>query len=435
MRSRLHAALLATVVSLGTLLLPSAPAAQAQPTTVSVPGSFGSEVGCAGDWDPGCSQVQLVRGTDDDVWSTVLWLPEGSYEYKAALNGTWDVNYGLHAVQGGDVIPLTVPPGGASVKLYYDDTTHWVTDSTGTTVVTAAGSFQSELGCPGDWAPDCLRSWLEDPDGDGTSTFTTTALPAGDYEVKAALGETWDVNYGAGGAPNGSNILFHVPTTGSAVTFSFDGATHVLTVTTQPTQQATSVTVTSSANPSLVGQQVTYTATVSPEPGGGTVDFTDGGTSIDGCGAVAVGTTGTATCETTYSAVGTRTIAATYSGDDASASSASGPLSQQVGYGTRLRYDASKSNRAGSTVPVKVQLVDATGTNVSAPGTTLTVTGFSPSPAPGTAPSGTFTSMTSAQGAYYQLNVRTTRYPKARYQLSFTATGDPTVHTATVVVG
>jgi hypothetical protein len=43
--------------------------------------------------------------------------------------------------------------------------------------------------------------------------------------------------------------------------------------------------------------------------------------------------------------------------------------------------------------------------------------------------------MTSAQGAYYQLNVRTTRYPKARYQLSFTATGDPTVHTATVVVG
>ncbi len=67
--------------------------------------------------------------------------------------------------------------------------------------MTAAGSFQSELGCPGDWQPDCLRSWLQDPDGDGIYTFSTTAIPAGSYEFKAALNESWDENYGAGGAP------------------------------------------------------------------------------------------------------------------------------------------------------------------------------------------------------------------------------------------
>ena len=30
---------------------------------------------------------------------------------------------------------------------------------------------------PGRLGPDCLRSWLEDPDGDGIYTFETTALP------------------------------------------------------------------------------------------------------------------------------------------------------------------------------------------------------------------------------------------------------------------
>ena len=68
-------------------------------------------------------------------------------------------------------------------------------------IITAPGSFQSELGCPGDWAPDCMRSWLQDPDGDGTYTFTTDQIPAGNYEFKVAHGLGWDENYGAGGAP------------------------------------------------------------------------------------------------------------------------------------------------------------------------------------------------------------------------------------------
>ena len=46
-------------------------------------------------------------------------------------------------------------------------------------IAVAPGSFQSELGCPGDWDPGCLRSWLEDPDGDGIYTFETTALAGG----------------------------------------------------------------------------------------------------------------------------------------------------------------------------------------------------------------------------------------------------------------
>ncbi|GAA5185848.1 pullulanase-type alpha-1,6-glucosidase [Rugosimonospora acidiphila] len=201
-----------------------------QPDAVAVAGDFDSELGCAGDWAPDCDQAQLGPRAVDGVWELTVDLPAGSYSYKAALNKSWDVNYGLHAVAGGDNIPLTVPAGGASVTFRYDAATHWITDSVAAPIATAVGDFQDELGCPADWSPDCLRSWLEDPDGDGVYTFTTTALPAGDYQVKATLGMSWDVNYGAGGTAGGANIPFTVATNGASTTFSFDAASHTLTV-------------------------------------------------------------------------------------------------------------------------------------------------------------------------------------------------------------
>ena len=54
----------------------------------------------------------------------------------------------------------------------------------------------------------------------------TVDLPAGQYEYKAALNGTWDVNYGAGGVLNGPNIVLDHP--GGAVTFRYDNSTHVL---------------------------------------------------------------------------------------------------------------------------------------------------------------------------------------------------------------
>src|SRR6185503_15663373 len=93
--------------------------------------------------------------------------------------------------------------------------------------------FQSELGCDADWDPGCLRSWLQDVDGDGIYTFETTTLPAKTYQSKVAINESWDENYGAGGAPGGDNIAFTVPAAGSVTTFSYQSATHVLTITSQ----------------------------------------------------------------------------------------------------------------------------------------------------------------------------------------------------------
>src|SRR5262245_30067032 len=99
-----------------------------------------------------------------------------------------------------------------------------------TPVVTAPGSFQSELGCAGDWMPECRLSELTAPDSDGVFTFSTTAIPAGSYEVKVAHNLSWAENYGAGGVPGGANIPFFVAANGDRTTFSYVLATHVLTV-------------------------------------------------------------------------------------------------------------------------------------------------------------------------------------------------------------
>ena len=203
------------------------------PSTVTIAGSLQSEAGCPGDWDPTCAGTHLTYDAGDEVWQGTFSLPAASYEYKAALNDAWDENYGLHAGSNGSNIPVNLA-SAASVKFYYDHETHWITDNKSSVIAVAAGSFQSELGCTGDWQPDCLRSWLQDPDGDGIYTFQTTSLPIGTYENKVAINESWDENYGQGGVANGSNIAFNVSLDGSTVVFSYDSSSHVLTVTVVP---------------------------------------------------------------------------------------------------------------------------------------------------------------------------------------------------------
>ena len=222
------------------------------PASVTIAGSLQSELGCTGDWQPDCTASQLAFDANDAVWQATFQLPAGSYEYKAALNGGWSENYGANAGPNGANIPLALEADGA-VKFYYDHATHWITSNRNAVIATAPGSFQKALGCAGDWDPGCLRSWLQDPDGNGVYSFTTRSLPAGSYEVKAAINESWNENYGADGAPGGANIAFTVPTDCTPMTFTYDPVSHVLAVAidTTPVPQPQSVTIAGSLQSEL----------------------------------------------------------------------------------------------------------------------------------------------------------------------------------------
>jgi len=206
---------------LGALVFSSAGSALAAPSDVSLVGTV-----CASG-EP-CSALAFDAG--DNAWQGSFALPAGTHTFRAAV--TEDGVTSVHG-QGGAkdgaafTLELSTPQ---TVKFYYDDKSHWITTRYNSVIAVAPGSFQSALGCPGDWQPDCLGSWLKDPDGDGVYTFSTTALPAGSYEGKVAINEGWDENYGAGGAPSGANIGFSVPSTGLPVIFTYDSTSHVLNI-------------------------------------------------------------------------------------------------------------------------------------------------------------------------------------------------------------
>lgn len=205
-------ALLALAVSLWLVwslaALPIAAQTTPDPKTVTIPGTIQRVLGCPGDWQPSCSITYLTYDPAVDVWSARFDLPAGSYEYKVALNDSWAENYGLNARRDGPNIPLQVSVP-TTVRFVYDHKTHWVTDSINTPLIVAVGDFQPALGCAAVDDPTCLGSWLQDPDGDGLYTFTTNRIPAGEYRLRLAIGETLEGAIGEGG-PNGPPFVMKV---------------------------------------------------------------------------------------------------------------------------------------------------------------------------------------------------------------------------------
>ncbi|HUF39744.1 MAG TPA: pullulanase-type alpha-1,6-glucosidase [Anaerolineales bacterium] len=202
------------------------------PQIVAIAGTLQPALGCSGEWNTDCEETFLTLDGQSLVWRATWELPAGSYEYKVALNGSWTDNFGLGGEYYGANIPLVLEEA-ATVTFIYSHETHFVADSVNHIIANVPGSFQDEIGCPGEWAPDCLRSWLQDPDGDGIYTWSTTWIPQGDYEAKVAVNESWTENYGADGAQDGSNIPFTVGDF-DLVTFTWDSVSKIMTIATEP---------------------------------------------------------------------------------------------------------------------------------------------------------------------------------------------------------
>lgn len=286
--------------------------AQSEPVSVTVVGTFQSELGCAGDWDPACSNTALERNAVDGVWRKLFTVPGGSQEFKVAINASWEENYGANGLRNGPNLQFSHTEESIAVKFYYDPVTHWVTNSTLTPIAVIAGSLQTEVGCPTDWEPKCMLTWLKDVDGDGTQELRIPSLPAGSYELKVAHHEGWDENYGQGGEPGGANIPLTVPAEGQAIRFSYESWTHLLTIhVAAPTTTVLDV----SPNPSPIAGDVTLTAHVSVTEGvampTGSVTFRVDGAEL---GTAPVGANGVATLTTSPTVVGTFSFTAEYNG-------------------------------------------------------------------------------------------------------------------------
>lgn len=214
----------------GILAGPAWAQATPDPQSVTIAGTLQSELGCSGDWLPACEKTFLTYDPEDDVWQGSFKVDPANDQdkkgprYKAALNGAWTENYGANAAAGGADIPLVVSQP-TTVKFYYDHKTHWVTDDFNTPIVTAVGDFQTALGCQANTNPACLKSWLQDPDGDGVYSFVTTSIPPGNYQVQFAFKES------LAGATEAQT--FEVKTAGQEIYFGYNGETKEMTISTE----------------------------------------------------------------------------------------------------------------------------------------------------------------------------------------------------------
>jgi glycosidase len=198
-----------------------------QPDSVTVAGSLNVQMGC-GEWDPACTQAMMTLDPADSIWRLTADLPAGHYEYKAALNGGWDENYGTGGVFNGSNIVLDHP--GGPVTFRYDNRTHLLSAGYAyqqPQAVSVAGSLGLALGCGDNWLPECDQAQLTLDPADLVWKLSVPNLAPGTYEFKAALNRSWNENYGAGGVPNGANIAFTHD--GGPVTFRYDHFTHLIT--------------------------------------------------------------------------------------------------------------------------------------------------------------------------------------------------------------
>jgi maltose/maltodextrin transport system substrate-binding protein/arabinogalactan oligomer/maltooligosaccharide transport system substrate-binding protein len=90
---------------------------------VNLPGSYQDQAGCGAAWDPACAATAMELG-DDGLYRISIDMPAGDWEYKVALDGTWDVNFGMDG--GPDNYTISVAAAGP-VTFIYDPETHLVT--------------------------------------------------------------------------------------------------------------------------------------------------------------------------------------------------------------------------------------------------------------------------------------------------------------------
>ncbi|MCB0205830.1 MAG: hypothetical protein KDH89_13490, partial [Anaerolineae bacterium] len=169
-------------------------------------------------WSPANLKTWMKDPDGDGVYAFSAALPAGDYQFKVAMNESWDVSYPA------DNVPFTVPAGGSDVTFLFDSATNDVSFEVGggapPLVVTFPGDWPEAAGLGNNWDPGNLAIQANDDNNDGVWKFVTDAVPAGSYQFKAAVGGTWDENYGVNGTPNGDNVPF--TTDGGTVNFYYD---------------------------------------------------------------------------------------------------------------------------------------------------------------------------------------------------------------------
>jgi large repetitive protein len=224
----------------------------------------------------------------------------------------------------------------------------------------------------------------------GAGTPTGTVTLSGSVSGPLTCSSPATLNQGT--PDQATCTVSYTEATDETVTATYPGDSNFLgssgTTNVDISPQATSTTITASADPIVDGQSVTYTATVTAAGTGsgnptGTVTFSDSVhpsiLSCAGGNTVGVSTSGgvtTATCTTSYAASGSDYVTATYNGDRNHDSSASSPWHETINLaGSSTTVALSSGSEAETGEPVTfTATVSAAPPSSGTPSGTVTFT-------------------------------------------------------------
>ncbi|MFY4776104.1 alpha-amylase family glycosyl hydrolase [Metabacillus sp. RGM 3146] len=201
MRNKKWFSVLGVLVLMAQLLtgfFPAGVKAENTERTVTLVGSLQDELGNSSEWDPASEKTKMVS-KENGIYVFKGTLPAGTYEYKVAINGSWDENYGAGGKKGGENIKLSLSEK-QEVTFYYSDVTHAVTDSTVYQALPEektprlAGDLQPAIGAGPAWSPDKSTALFTDSAFTGIYSYTAK-VPKGKYEFKVVLGNAWGEDY------------------------------------------------------------------------------------------------------------------------------------------------------------------------------------------------------------------------------------------------
>ncbi|WP_257348867.1 alpha-amylase family glycosyl hydrolase [Pseudalkalibacillus decolorationis] len=171
--------------------LPNHTDVKAEERVVRVVGGFGVD-GDPTFWNPASDDFKMTA-TDNGMYYLKKNLSAGTYEYKIAINGSWDENYGANGEQGGQNITFTLD-AETEVLFVYNDHSHIVTTMTKNKLPRLAGSIQPVIDAGDEWSPGTSTAIFTDEDYDNVYEYTAN-VPKGNYEFKVVLGGTWGEEY------------------------------------------------------------------------------------------------------------------------------------------------------------------------------------------------------------------------------------------------
>ncbi|HEY5874045.1 MAG TPA: pullulanase-type alpha-1,6-glucosidase, partial [Ilumatobacteraceae bacterium] len=154
--------------------------------TITLAGSFQSELGCVGenngDWLPSCLAAMMFDRNADGVFQfTTDDLPTGSYAVKVTHGLSWDENFGVGGAPGGGDIAFTASAG--EVVAFLDDIeTHVLSVQTSNPPLAGTGELRAH------WIDADTIAWPADL-GKAAAGASWQLYASADAELAAADGE------------------------------------------------------------------------------------------------------------------------------------------------------------------------------------------------------------------------------------------------------